>query len=452
MNAKTWSTLTVILLVVAGAVALAIALAPPMAVETATVKRGPIREYVDERAKTRLPRTHLITMPVAGRIEEITLTEGTSVRKGQPVAQIVPLDLKLDVEEANAVVQRLDAAIRENAEKNVELTGLAQSRQFVASMRDTVKAAAARVESGRARADYAEKSFARVAPLAKTGAKTEDELDQITMQKVESNADLRQDQLVHSAMVALEAATNLLPTMIEQYIGNKALDEAVLMKQKAEATAQLRRIERNQERGVMTSPVDGVVLERFIQNEQFLPAGTKLLEIGRLADIEVEADVLSLDVVTVQPGDRVEIYGPAVGEPPARGTVKNIYPAGFTKVSSLGVEQQRVRVIIAFEPSDLARLLKERHLEVGYRVRTRIITAEKPNALVVPRSALFRGMGSQWQLYVVREGRAEIAQVKLGLSNDSWAEVTDGLAEGDEVVVAPETNLSPGQRVAMSRR
>jgi len=416
-------------------------------VVVATVKRQAIREFLVERGKTRLPETHLITMPLGGRLEAVTLREGDRVRKGQVVARMVPLDLQLDVEEAAAVVARLDAAIRENAERNVEQTALAQAKRFVESMDETVKAAAARVESGKAAYEYAQKHYERVEPLVATGARAAEDLDRATLERVQSRVNYKQDQLVHSAMRAMAAATNLMPTMIEQYMDNKGLAEAVLVKQKAEAAARLRQIEQDQRRGTMTSPVDGVVLSRFVFDEQFLPAGTKLLEIGRLEDLEVEAAVLSLDVVEVEPGDPVEIFGPAVGEPAARGTVKTVYPAGFTKISSLGVEQQRVKVIIQINPEDLVRLLEERHVEVGYRVRVRIITDQKPDALVIPRTALFRGSDNRWGVYVVRNGRVELVDVETGLGNDQEVEIIRGLNEGDLVIPAPENDLSPGQSV-----
>jgi HlyD family secretion protein len=314
-------------------------------------------------------------------------------------------------------------------------------------MRQTVKVAYERVLSGRAEYDYAEKNYGRVAPLVAKGVSTQDELDQATLLKVQAASDYRQDQLVHSAMQAMEAATNLLPTMIEQYIGNKDLSGAVLQKQLAEATAHRRQIIENQKRGKMVSPVDGVVLERFVTNERHLAAGTSLLELGRLEDLEIEADVLTLDAVDVKVGDPVEIFGPAVGRPPAKGVVTRIYPAGFTKISSLGVEQQRVKVIIRIDQHDRQRLLDQRHVEVGYRVHVKIITAGKPKALVIPRAALFRGSGSQWQVYAVRGGRATLTKVRLGLLNDEWAEVAEGLDQNDRVIVAPESNLVDGMRV-----
>ena len=124
-----------------------------------------------------------------------------------------------------------------------------------------------------------------------------------------------------------------------------------------------------------------------------------------------------------------------------------IYPAGFTKVSSLGVEQQRVKVIMRFEPDDWKRLREENDLGVDYRVRVRIYTAESSGALVIPRSALFRGANNDWRVFAVRGGKAHLQAVKVGLTNDNWVEIVGGLTENDQVILAPETNLTEGQRV-----
>jgi HlyD family secretion protein len=193
--------------------------------------------------------------------------------------------------------------------------------------------------------------------------------------------------------------------------------------------------------------VDGVVLHRFLSNEQFVAAGTSLLEIGRLEDLEVEAEVLTLDIVAAKVGDAVEVYGPAIGQPPAQGKVARIFPAGFTKVSSLGVEQQRVKVIVRFEPAELKRLLADRRLGVGYHVRVRVYTDARADALTVPRAALFRSSRGQWQVFAVRDGRAQLVPVEVGLMSDESAEITAGLAEDEQVILAPESTLSGGARV-----
>ena len=416
-------------------------------VDAVRARRERIAQCIDERAVTRLPETYLISMPFSARVEAIALREGMAVHKGQVVARLVPRDLELQVRELQATVERLRAAIEEAADTSVEQTGLRQSEQFVRSTQATVAAAEKRVDPAKTRWDYAQREYERTKALWEKKVRTDQELERADLERVQSERDYWQDVLILAAMRSMEAATNLMPTMVQQYIARKSLTKAVLEKQLIEAQVRLEQAELNRSRGTMTSPVDGIVLNRFVTSEAFLPAGTRLLEIGRLEDLEVEADLLSVEVGEVKPGHPVEIYGPAIGPLPARGTVTRIFPAGFSKVSSLGVEQQRVKVIVRFDPNDLQRLRSERNLGVGYRVRVKIETATSPNALVVPRSALFRGPASTWQVYAVRRGRAEVVGIRVGILNDELAEVLEGLEEGEPVIPAPDTNLSPGQRV-----
>lgn len=420
--------------------------------ETAPVRVGCVREFIDEEARTRLPRTYLITMPLTGRIEAIDLEEGSVVKEGQVVARLVPRDLQLAVDQARAAVERLEASIRETADVSVEETAYQQALQFIKSTAASVQAALERTVAGKAKLEYALRDLDRVRRLAAGGARTQDDLERAELAAVQSDVDYKQDRLIHAAMLAVAAATDLTPQMVRQYIDRKKLTLAVLEKQKAEAEARLQQVLLEQQRGTMVSPVDGVVLQRMISDERYLAAGTPLLEIGRLEDLEVEADVLSLDVVAAKVGDRAEIYGSAVGRTAATGFVARIYPAGFTKISSLGVEQQRVKVIIRFAQDDLKRLLTEQRLGVGYRVRVRIFTAEKEKALLVPRSALFRAADNTWQLFVVRRGRAKLLDVKVGLLNDEAAEITEGLEPGEIVILAPDTSLEDGTLVEPYQR
>ncbi len=453
MKAKPLIILVGIILVAAGTAWLAHATSAGIPVETALVTTGPISEFVDERAITRLPRTYLISMPFDGRVEEITLKEGMPVTKRVEgdaenyVARIKPSDLRLSEDRAAAVHKSLLARIRENNDKTVENTAREQAVSFVDSMKATVQAAAGRVTSGEAKLGYTSTILEHKEKTAAQGATSQDDLLLAKLRRTEADVDYKQDQLVHQAMVAMQKATILMPTMIQQYIARKGLTENVLLEQTAEAMARLEQVRQDRHRGSMYSPVDGVVLKRYVTNEQFLPAGKPLLEIGRLEDIEVEADVLSLDVVDTKKDCRVEIYGPAIGKTAVRGTVARVFPAGFTKVSSLGVEQQRVKVVIHFDPEDLARLLKDGSLGVGYRVRVKIFTADKSDALTVPRSALFRGPKGQWQVYAVRDGLAKIVSVEVGLINDEAVEITTGLDATDRVILAPESTLADGAKV-----
>jgi len=442
-------------LVVAALIAVAIGLgafgggAP---VEVAKVRKDSIREFVDERGKTRLPQVFAVTMPFEGRVAAIDLIEGTTVKQGQVVARIVPRDLQLTREAAEAAVQRLDASIKENDDASVEQVSLAQSLKIVESMQRTVQAADRQVEAGRAKLDYYNANLDRTKRLLATRAKSEDEFEQAQLAQVQARVEFQQDELVAAAISAVEAATVLAPSAITKYIARKSLGHDVLEKQKSEAEISLEQVKKNESRAAMTSPVDGVVLERLVSDERQVAPGTVLLKIGRLEELQVEAEVLSQDVVAVKPGDDVEITGPAIGATPARGTVDRVYPAGFTKVSSLGVEQQRVKVIIAFRPEDLNRLRTERGLGVDYRISVRIFTHSKEQALVVPRSALFRGAEGKWQVFAVRDGRARLQAVETGLMNDETVEILQGLAEGDVVVLAPETNLVDGARVRPALR
>jgi HlyD family secretion protein len=449
MNAKTWTILIVLILAGLAAWGIVAAMTSGVPVDVAVIERGPIREFVDERAKTRLPETHLVTMPFAGRVAEeplSSLDEGSEVRAGGVVARIVPVDLQLSLDEATAAVNQLAARIAENADVSLEQIVLRQSEEYVKAMAKTVDAALAQVSASAARVAYEELNLARVKRLSRTGAKTEEELDQAELRHKEAAVDNAQDRFVHEASRFLQIATDMTPGLVQEYIERKGLTGKVLEQEKAAAEARLDQARLQTERGTMRSPVDGVILMRHVTDERFLAAGTTLLEIGRLEDLEVEAEVLTLDVVDAKKGDRVTIYGPAIGEP-ARGTVERIYPAGFTKLSSLGVEQQRVIVIVRFDPEDHERLRRERSLGVGYRLRVEITTAEKPDALVAPRSALFRAADGAWQVFAVRAGRARLQPVEVGLVNDQHVEITSGLAEGDRVIVAPESTLTDGMRV-----
>ncbi len=448
-----WLLIAVFIVAVGGTVAAYFSMSSGLPVQTAKIIRGPIREFVDERGKTHLPEDHLITMPFTGRVESIGLIEGQMVTAGQVVARISTADIDNEVAEARAAVDRLDASLAENDDATVEESTREQAELFAESMISTVAAAEARQIAGKSRLDYSEIFLGRTRKLAETGAETQDDLDKAELAYVESQIDYRTDVLTVESLKAMQAATNLLPRIVTEQISKKSLSAAVIRQQKQEAEARLRQALTRQERSEMKSPVDGVVLERIITNEQYLAAGTTLLRIGQLEQLEIEADVLSEDVVQIRPQDPVEIYGPAIGTAVGHGVagiVDRIHPAGFMKISSLGVEQQRVTIIVRFAEGVLRQLRAERELGVDYRVRVRVFTDEQADALLVPRSAIFRSAANGWEVFVVRGDRAEKQAIGIGLMNDEVAEVTSGLAAGDTVILAPESNLEPGTRVAMT--
>ncbi|MCA9225837.1 MAG: HlyD family efflux transporter periplasmic adaptor subunit [Planctomycetales bacterium] len=421
-------------------------------VEAAVVRRESIRQYVDEQAMTRLPETFDVRMPYAGRVERVERRVGETVHQGDVLARIVSEDLQNDLAEAQAVVDRLQATLAEKQSVTVETTAKRQAANFVEATAHTVESLKAQLESARRQLEYAESFLSDMRRLAATGAETEDALERAEVEYVRSRSDVAQTTQNLEGSEAMLAGMTLLPQLIQDYIDRKSLEARSVNEQLAEARARLRQVELRVERGVMTSPIDGVILERPVYSEQFLDAGTLLMEIGDLSDVEVEADLLSQEVVAVHSDDPVEIYGSTVGGELGHGLegfVQRIYPQAFTKVSSLGVEQQRVKTIVRFKPAAQARAV-ELHLGVDYRVRVRIFTDEKSGALVVPRSSLFQSPDGDWQVFVIHDGRATVQGVEVGILNDQAAEITAGLTEGQSVIVAPESELRAGMRVRAS--
>lgn len=429
-------------------------------VEAARLRTGSIQEFVEERAKTRLPRVYQITMPYDARIGAIELLEGTRVEQGQVLAQVVPMDLELAGRAVLAAVERLNATIAENDDTSLEKTSLERAVKTVESTAHTVEAARARAESAKAKLELATRNLSRVRGLRANNAKTEEELEKSQLEQVDAAMQYQHDLLQLRSLEAGKAASELEPESIRHTIKRKDLTHKVLAKQLEEAQVRFEQAVVDAKRGVLTSPVDGVVLERHVADEKRTLGGTVLLTVGRLEDLEIEADILSQEVVAVQPDDPVEITGPAIGPTPAKGIVRRIYPSGFMKISSLGVEQQRVRVIVGFDSHDLERLRRERGIGPEYRVRVRIITNQKAETLTVPRSAVFRAADGSWQVFAINGERrdwlwgtwtflpnVEKRAIEPGLMNDERIEVMKGLDAGDSVVLAPETNLVPGSRV-----
>jgi len=413
-----------------------------MPVTVARAEPGEVPQYVEERGKTRLSNVYRITMPDSGRLERITLEPGDAVKKGDVVALLNARDTELMVDQAEAEVDRLQASIEENDDTSLEVITLQQAVSLLHSMQETVAAAAARVTAGKAHYEYAVTNRERVEQLVERQARSQDDLDQARVAETESSVDYEQDKLVHNAMQALQTVTELLPPFVRKTIERKKLSRAVLEAQLRTAEAALAEAKLNAQRSNMISPIDGVVLRRQYTGPRYLAAGTELLQIGRLADMEIVVDVLTQEAAAVQPGQTVELRTTADSPDVSIGKVKRVEPAGFTKISSLGVEQQRVNVIISIDEQ-----YRDRYNGVDYRVWVRIITDRQTSGLRVPRAALFRSPDDQWQLYVVRDGAARLQTVEVGLQNDDYAEIRDGLRDGDLVVLSPPTDLENGSRV-----
>jgi HlyD family secretion protein len=373
---------------------LAVALWPrSVAVETAAVTRGPLMVTIDEEGVTRVRDRFVVSSPVGGRVLRIELEPGDTVKRGQIVARVRA--------EAPPL---LDERTRAEAQAAIESARAALGR--------------ARAEEQRARATLAQlqRELTRVRELARSRVVSAQELD-----AREGEAKVAEES-VNAAVFAVQAATSEL--------------------QRAQARLAPPAADQSGRVVTVTAPVDGVVLKRLRESESVVPPGDPLVEIGDPHRLEIVADLLSTDAVRVRPGARtmIEQWG---GDQPLEARVRRIEPAGFTKISALGVEEQRVNVVIDFgDPAAASAALGD-----AYRVEVRVVTWEAPSVLKVPTGALFRD-GAKWAVYTVENGRARRTIVELGHQTGQEAGVTSGLSEGARVIMHPGDTLADGARVA----
>lgn len=354
-------------------------------VDTSTARMAPLRATVDEDGRTRVKNRFVVTAPVAGKLERITLHEGNRVVRGTVVAWLAPLPL--------------DSASRRGAQARLDVAlGAADE-------------ASARVQQASAALDFARRTEARKKALLDAGALAAGEYEQAQSElKAKSQELIANQSRLRSARAEVAAArAELLP------VEGRAV----------------RRVP-------VRAPVDGQVLRLPEPSERVVSAGTPILELGDARSIEVVADVISSDAVRIRIGDKVEVedWG---GEKPLVGRVTLVEPAAFTRVSALGVEEQRVNVVI--EIADPPASLGD-----GFRVEARIIVWESPSVLTVPSSSVFKHAG-QWQVFTIENGRARKRTVTVGHSGSATIEITSGLSAGDHVILFPSDQVEEGVRV-----
>lgn len=359
-------------------------------VDIARVERGGLQVTIDEEGETRVRERFVISAPVAGRLQRIELEPGDVVRRGQVLARLTP-----------AAPALLDA----------------RTRAELAAAVDAARAAAGQARAERARAaaalDRAQTSLKREETLAEVGAVSRDQLEA-------SRAALRNAEEGHRAA--------------EFGVARADYDLQMARARGQQPSAPGRPIE-------IHAPVDGVVLKRHHESEAVVPSGEPLLEVGDPGRLEVVSDLLSTDAVQVSPNDLVQMVQWGGGTPLA-GRVRRVEPSGFMKVSALGVEEQRVNVIIDFvDPGAASRVLGD-----AYRVEVRIVTWEGQSVLKAPVGSLFR-RGEDWAVFVVDGGRAVARTVAIGHRNGTDAEVLKGIDAGTLVVLHPPDTLTNGARV-----
>jgi HlyD family secretion protein len=391
MKTRNKILLAVALLVLAALVAWALQ-PQPIAVESAPVVRGPFEQTIVDDGKTRVRDRYVIAAPLAGRAERIRLEPGDAVRQGETVALLTPTaPAFLDARTARELQERIGAAQAQVARARAET-------QKVLAQRDQARADLER------QAKLAAEGF--VSPTAREQAA-------LALRTAERSVD--------AARFAEEAAGHDL----------------------AQARAALARYRSGDPtaRWEVTSPVNGTVLKVMQKSESPVALGAPLLEVADARSLEAVVDVLSQDAVAIRPGMRARVeLGQGVATVPA--LVRLVEPAAFTKVSALGVEEQRVNVILDFAgPLDKVWTLGD-----AFRVEAHIVTYRAEDALKVPVGALFRE-GEGWAVFLAQDGSAAKRAVKVTRRNGVEAMVEDGLDPGARVIVYPSDALRDGSKI-----
>ncbi|MBI3864014.1 MAG: efflux transporter periplasmic adaptor subunit [Planctomycetia bacterium] len=382
----------------AGAVTYAF-LPKPVPVDLARITTGNLQVYVEEDGKTRVRDRYVVSAPLAGRLRRIRLRAGDCVAPDHVLAAIDPADPQL-----------------------LDPRTVAQAEARVKSLKAAVEKGGAELRSAEAALELAETEYGRTKHLVQKNAEPQLELEKKTMLKRSREEDVRKARFGEEmSRFELEQA------------------QAALLRARPR-TGEFDEQEQFEIPSPSLSSGSRVfhVLRVLQENEAVVAAGAPLIELGDLSDLEVEIEVLSSDAVRIPVGARVllEQWG---GEAPLIARVRLIEPYGYTKISALGVEEQRVHVIADFPDHEAIPAT----LGDGFRVEARIIIWEQEGVLVVPTSALFR-QGAGWAVFRIEEGRAVRREIRIGRKSALAAEVIDGLSAGDTVVVHPSDKVSDG--------
>ena len=365
----------------------------PVPVDITAVVRGSLRVTIDEEGMTRVRERYVVSAPVAGRLQRVELEPGDAVSRRTVLATFYP-----------AAPTLLDSRTRAETEARMKAAQAARDQARVALQRAHDEVAFSRSE------------LARQREVAKFGGITDERLAAVEL-------DVRtKEAQVKAAELALQAAEHELEAtraLLQQVVNPSAGTGGAL---------------------TLRSPIGGIVLRVLQESESLVAAGTPLIEVGNPEQLEVVADLLSTDAVKVQPGMAVALTGWG-GDTSLGGRVRLVEPAGFTKISALGVEEQRVNVLIDFADVHGAKKLGDR-----YRVEVAIVTWERAGVLKVPTSALFR-TGEAWAVFAVRDGKAVRTTVQIGQRSALEAEVLSGLSDGDQVIVHPGDTVEDGVSV-----
>lgn len=369
----------------------------PLSVDVAMISVGPLTVTANEDGVTRIRERYEVSTPLVGRVLRLTHNVGDAVSADETIlARMEPTHPDL-----------------------LDPRAVAQAQARVMAARRRLEIARLQLETAKAEAEHAETERVRLYQLRAQDAVSEAELNEATLaSRLKSDAQ-------RAAQYAIEIADYELE-----------LERSALLLTQADGAADQRKMELE-----IPAPINGRILRILHENTAVVPAGTVLMEIGDPHDLEILVDVLSRDAVRIKPGASVRIlrWG---GDVPLHGTVRYVEPSGFTKFSALGVEEQRVNVVIDLVESTESR----QSLGDAYRVEAAITLWHADTILKIPTHSLFR-IGDKWAAFFVSDGLAIQRELKIGQMNDREAEVIEGAIEGEIVIEYPGDNVRSDLRV-----
>jgi HlyD family secretion protein len=435
---KRWITIGVIVALVAAGIVLALR-EPPVQVDFADATPTTVREYITEDGTTRLDDEYLVAMPVMGTLLPLEVEVGDVVEKGQVVAQVDPHELQQQISGVKALIEQTRAQIAGVDVMKPKAEDIASAEVRVEEVASTLAMTQRELNVVELNLQEAKRNFDRAKELHAQGAISQSQFDEALTAYESLQENQKRAQLGYQAAQKAQDIAQLQSQRVSGSIDDNEYMRAMYEAQIENFNAQLAMLEYDLAKTQILAPVAGPIMDKFVDDRRVMMAGTPILRMGDLNTIEVESDILSEEVGRVEEGDPVEIYGKAVNDSIVPGKVTQVYPSGFMKISALGIQQQRVKVIVGFDNSEI-------HLRPGTRVDVRIITAESRDALAVPERATFRQEGA-WHVFIVEGGRARLTPVEIGLKNDEWAEILKGLEPGQTVVADPKNEIEDGTRV-----
>ncbi|MBR0857027.1 efflux RND transporter periplasmic adaptor subunit [Bradyrhizobium liaoningense] len=378
----------------------------PVLVDLATVAKGPIEVTADDDGKTHVRHVYTVSAPIAGKV----------LRISHPLGEQGP---SLHVGDDVIANQTVIALMQPTLPSFIDVRSRDQLEAEVLAADAAIQQQEAEVQRIEAALDFSRTEFQRAQALSRTQTISAQAFDRAKF-----------DVATNEAALASAKAQVDMRRAVRTSLAARLMDPANAAPA-AEPTCCVR----------VLAPASGRVLKIIQDSETTVLPGTPLVDIGNPLDLEIVADLLSTDAVQIKVGAPVRIDG--WGGQPIKGKVVRVDPAGFLKVSALGVEEQRVRVTIDFnDPPEIWSQLGH-----DYRVVVHVTTWSGQDVLTVPVSALFR-KGNQWAVFADENGRARAKPVQIGHRNNRFAEVVSGLTEGDQVVVHPSDRIADGSRIA----